>query len=288
MIELNKVYNMDNLELLKQIDDESIDLIYSDILYGTGRKFKDYTDIKADKDIVYNFYLPRIIEIHRTLKNTGTIYLQMDCRISHWIRCLMDEVFGYKNFKNEIYWKKGVPRGARKYSKKFANISDVILMYTKTDENIWNPIYEPKNYNKLIKYDENGRPFTLKAIDDYSEESLENFEKQGLIYITKNKKRRIISYIDEDKGKLLSNIWTDINPCNYQTKEWASYDTQKPKALLERIIKASSNEGDVVADFFCGSGTTMVVAKELNRQYIGCDINPRAIEITNKRLEEIN
>lgn len=284
MIELNKCYCMDNLELMGQIDDDSIDLIYSDILYGTGRKFKDYQDLKPIKEIIYNFYLPKIKEIYRILKNTGTIYLQMDCRISHWVRCMMDDIFGYENFRNEIYWKKGVPRGARKHSKKFANISDTILMYTKTSNNTWNPSYEPKNYDKLVKKDDNGRLFTLKAIDDYSEESIKKFEEQGIIYITKNNKKRIISYIDEDKGKLISNIWTDITPCNYQTAEWANYDTQKPKQLLDRIIKASSDEGDVVLDIFCGSGTTGVVAKELNRRYIMCDISQKAIEISEKRL----
>lgn len=269
------------------MEDNYIDLIYCDILYGTGRKFKDYQDLKAKKEIIEEFYIPRIKEMYRLLKNTGAIFLQMDSRVSHWLRIILDDIFGYENFKGEIYWKKGVPRGARKHSPKFANITDTIIMYSKSKNNKWYPQYEPKKYDKLIKVDENGRLFTLKAIDDYSEESIKDFEEQGLIYITKNNKKRIISYIDEDKGKLISNIWIDIEPCNYQTKEWQGYDTQKPKKLLERIIKSSTDEDDVVADFFCGSGTSLVVAKELKRRFIGCDIGDKAVEITNKRLNEI-
>lgn len=286
-MELNKVYCIDNLELLKQMEDNSVDLIYCDILYNTGRKFRDYVDKLGTPQQAIEWYVPRLIEMHRILSDKGSVYLQCDYRLVHYLKVEMDKIFGLVNFKSHIIWKKGVPRGARKHSKKFANISDDILFYSKTKDNIWNPIYEEKNYNKLIKTDKDGRLFTLKAIDDYTEDSIKDFENKGMIYITKNNKKRIISYLDEDKGKLLSNIWVDINPCNYQTSEWQKYDTQKPKALLERIIKASSNEGDVIADFFCGSGTSLVVAKELGRQYIGCDINPKAIEITNNRLENI-
>ena len=108
MIELNNTYCMDNLELMKQIDDNSIDLIYCDILYGTGKKFKDYKDLKPQKDIIEEFYIPRIKEMYRILSDTGSIYLQMDYRISHWIRCIMDDLLGYENFRNEIIWKYGL------------------------------------------------------------------------------------------------------------------------------------------------------------------------------------
>ena len=104
MIELNKVYCMDNMELLKQLPNNYIDLIYCDILYGTGRNFGDYQDLKCDRKIIEEHYTPRLQEMHRVLKDTGSIYLQMDTRINHWIRCLMDDVFGYDNFRNEIIW----------------------------------------------------------------------------------------------------------------------------------------------------------------------------------------
>jgi len=228
---------MDNLELMKQMEDESIDLIYCDILYGTGRKFDDFQDLKPDRQIIEDFYIPRMKEMHRILKNTGSIYLQMDYRISHWIRVIMDNIFGYENFKNEIIWKYGLGgSGNREFAKKHDNI----LFYTKSKDYIFNLQYEHATSNAM-----------------------------------------------KGKMKKMTDIW-DVPALNNMAKERVGYDTQKPKALLERIIKASSNEGDIVADFFCGSGTTGVVAKELGRNYIMCDINPKAIEISEQRLKEVS
>lgn len=227
---------MDNLELLKQMEDESVDLIYCDILYGTGKKFKDYQDLKPQKDIIKEFYMPRIQEMHRILKDTGSIYLQMDWRISHWIRYIMDDIFQHKNFRNEIIWKYGLGgSGNREFAKKHDNI----LLYSKGNQYTFNLQYEPATSNAM-----------------------------------------------KGKMKKMTDVW-DIPTINNMAKERVGYDTQKPKPLLERIIKASSNKGDVVADFFCGSGTTGVVAQELGRSYIMCDISEKAVEISEKRLSEI-
>ena len=228
---------MDNLELMKQIPDNYIDLIYCDVLYGTGRKFDDFQDLKPDRQIIEDFYIPRIKEMHRILKNTGSIYLQMDYRISHWIRIIMDDIFGYDNFRNEIIWKYGLGGSS---NREFAKKHDNILFYVKSKDYVFNLQYEPATSNMM-----------------------------------------------KGKMKKMTDIW-DVPALNNMAKERIGYNTQKPKALLERIIKASSNEGDIVADFFCGSGTTGVVAKELGRKYILCDINPRAIEITEQRLSEIH
>lgn len=226
---------MDNLELMKQIDDNSIDLIYCDILYGTGKNFKDYQDLKPQRDIIEEFYIPRIKEMYRVLKDNGSIYLQMDWRISHWIRCILDDVFGHKNFINEIIWKYGLGgSGNREFAKKHDNI----LFYTKSKNYTFNLQYEPATSNMM-----------------------------------------------KGKMKKMTDVW-DVPALNNMAKERVGYDTQKPKELIERIIKASSNEGDIVADFFCGSGTTGVVAKELNRSYILCDINPKAVEISENRINE--
>ena len=238
MIELNKVYCMDNLELLKQLPDNYIDLIYCDILYGTGRNFGDYQDLKCDRKIIEKHYIPRLLEMKRVLKDTGSIYLQMDWRISHWIRCLMDEIFGYEQFRNEIIWCYGA--GDVNAKNRFCRTSDHILFYAKTEKNKFN-----------IQKDEKG----AKVKDWW----------------------RIFSFGE----KVFNKKWFAEN------EEEFIYATQKPKALIERIIKASSNEGDIVADFFCGSGTTGVVAKELGRNYIMCDINPKAVEISETRLAGI-
>ena len=256
MLETNKLYCMDNLELLKTLPSESIDLIYCDILYNTGKKFKDYDDNLGTPQEAMEWYKPRLIEMKRTLKDTGSIYLQCDYRLVHYLKVEMDNIFGLNNFKNEIVWYYKSPSGTVKT--KLANKHDNILWYS------------------------NGNTYVFN-VDNIREEYSENTKRQAL---NKN-----ISFGREtklnEKGKTPTDVW-EIPTLNSQAKERVGYDTQKPKALLERIIKASSNEGDIVADFFMGSGTTCVVAKELGRKYIGCDINSRAIEITQQRLNDLD
>jgi site-specific DNA-methyltransferase (adenine-specific) len=235
----------DNLEFLKNLPDNHIDLIYSDILYGTGRKFSDYQDLKSIKKDIEEHYIPRIKEMYRVLRKTGTIYLQMDTKISHWIRCIMDDIFGYEMMRNEIIWYYNTaPRKKLDFGKRH----DVILRYTKTDIYKFNPIREP-----------------------YSETAPRGYEKE--------------KYYHPD-GKVIGDVWQMNILGQNDKKERVGYDTQKPKKLIERIILASSDEGDLVADFYLGSGTTAVVSKELSRKFIGCDINPNAIEITNQRLSD--
>lgn len=252
MIELNKVYCMDNIELLKQLPDNYIDLIYCDILYGTGRNFGDYRDLKPIRSEIESHYLPRLIEMKRVLKQNGSIYLQMDTRINHWMRILMDDVFGYDNFRNEIVWCYTVIQKEGKY---FPKKHDIILMYSKSEKYNFNTQYIP--YKKSNK--NNG----VKS---------ENWEEKYKEF--------------DNRGKAVEDYWIDLPMLNSMSKERNGYNTQKPKALLERIIKASSNENDIVADFYMGSGTSMVVAKELNRQFIGCDISQKAVDITNQRLAQ--
>ena len=239
----------DNLELMKTIESNTIDLIYCDILYGTGRNFADYQDLKPIRSEIENHYIPRIKEMHRILKPTGSIYLQMDTRINHWMRCIMDDVFGYDNLLAEIIWYYDNGGGRRKT---FVNKKhDVIIAYSKTNTFTYNEILEP-----------------------YKETS--GYAKGGIV---NNGKK----YMPNKKGKNADDVWC-MPILNPMSNERLGYDTQKPKALIERIIKASSNEGDLVADFYMGSGTTAEVCKDLNRKFIGCDLNPKAIEITKARL----
>ena len=247
----------DNLKLMSTIKDNTIDLIYCDILYGTGRKFKDYQDLKPKREIIEEHYIPRIKEMKRILKDTGSIYLQMDTKINHWIRCIMDDIFGYDNFRNEIIWQYNRWTAT---SKDFQKLHDCILRYTKT-----------KNFTFNVEY------------KDYTEGSKKR--KQNKLHRFKNGEKYLVT---ETKGVAQNDVWVDVPflppSCNERKK--IGYNTQKPKALLERIIKASSNEGDLVADFYMGSGTTAEVCQDLNRNFIGCDINPRAIEVTEERLKE--
>ena len=256
----------DNLELMKNIESNTIDLIYCDILYGTGRKFADYQDLKPIRSEIEQHYIPRIKEMHRILKPTGSIYLQMDTRINHWMRCIMDDVFGYDRFLNEIIWDKGF-RGTEQKTK-YQNSHDHILFYCK-DSFIWNDVfceYADKNMKRYNKKDDNGNIYA----------EIKRKRSNGEIYYGK--------CYPKIKGKKADDVIRDIKTFASTSNERNGYDTQKPKALIERIIKASSNEGDLVADFYLGSGTTAEVCKDLNRNFIGCDINPRAVEITLQRL----
>lgn len=237
----------DNLELMAEIKDNTIDLIYCDILYGTGRKFKDYQDLKPIRSEIERHYIPRIKEMHRILKPTGSIYLQMDTKINHWIRCILDDIFGYSNYLNEIAWVYDLADNSKtNYPKKH----DCILFYKKGKEHTFNCDSIRIEYDSATKKRYNG---TKVGRGDKTE---------------LNK-----------LGKVPNNVWRDIDI----QRNGHIYDTQKPKALIERIIKASSNEGDLIADFYSGSFTTAEVCKDLKRNFIGCDINPNCFEKAKER-----
>ena len=292
LIELNKVYKMDNLELLNQLPNNYIDLIYSDILFNTGKKFKDYNDNLGTPQQAIEWYRPRIEEMYRVLKDTGSIYLHMDYRLVHYIKVLMDEIFGFDNFRNEIYWRKR--NGNLKAPSNKLNIfTDNILHYTKSNKYTYNIQYKsyPNEYLKRFKYDDNdgNGKYRWSPLACYSDEKIKELESQNRLRRGKNAKQPEFKYYLKDlKGIPLDNIWDDINMINAQSNERINYDTQKPKELIHRIINISSNKDDIVLDLFCGSGTSMVVAKELGRKYIGCDISERAIEISEKRLNEVD
>lgn len=259
----------DNLELIAELQSNSVDLIYCDILYGNGKDFKEYQGLKPKREIIEEHYLPRIKEMHRILKHTGSIYLQMDTKINHWLRCILDAVFGEDNFCNEIVW---CYSHGGKSKKKFGRKHDVILWYTKS-----------KNY----KFFADAIRVPMKSgVSSFGGrlETDENGRKYRLVYGTKNKDgetKYYKYYLDE--GKVPEDYWTDINSLQSGVRERLGYPTQKPEALLERIIKASTDEGDVVADFYAGTFTTAKVCKDLNRSFIGCDINSKCFEKAQKR-----
>lgn len=244
---INNIFCCDNLKLLQQIPNNSIDLIYCDILYGTGKNFDDYIDLKPNKGEIFEHYVPRLLEMNRVLTENGTIYLQMDLRIVHWIRIIMDDIFGYEFFKNQIVVKFNIGgRGKREFAKKH----DYIVVYTKSDNFIFNDLDIRVPYKSVIS------------------------KKQDRPNITAEKLAI---------GTIPTNVWDDI-PSGLKVKKHTDYFSEKHEKILERIILASSNKGQIVADFYCGSGTTLAVSKRLNRNFIGCDINPRAVEISNNRI----
>jgi len=242
----------DNLELMAEMQDNTVDLIYCDILYGTGRKFKDYQDLKPIRSVIEEHYIPRIKEMHRILKDTGSIYLQMDYRISHWIRCILDDFFGYDNILNEIIWCYTMPNN---YKKSFNKKHDTIFSYTKSKD--W--VFNWKDIT--VEYSDSS-----KNRAKYAHSKTSQMGSNG-------------SMLSEE-GKLPEDYW--LMPV-VAGNERNGYNTQKPKRLIERIIKASSNKGDLVADFYAGSFTTAEVCKDLKRNFIGCDINPNGFEKAKER-----
>ncbi|BAG00655.1 DNA methyltransferase [Microcystis aeruginosa NIES-843] len=260
----------------------------------------------------------RIVEIHRVLKSTGSFYLHCDPTASHYLKIVLDTVFCPQggDFKNEISWKRTTAHNdAKQGQKQYGNIRDVILFYTKSNRWNWNCQYSSyseeyieKNY-RLVE-EKTGRRYCLdnltaaKSGGDvsyefygtypykgrywaYSKENMEKFMAEGRLYFPKNGgPPRYIRYLDEMPGVTLQNNWDDIFPLTSSAKERLGYPTQKPEALLERIIKASSNKGDVILDAYCGCGTTIAVAERLERNWIGIDITYQSISLMLKRLED--
>jgi len=201
----------------------------------------------------------------------------------------LDDIFGKENFWNEIIWKRGTVKGAKAVGNQYARNHDMILFYSKSLDYSYHTQYIPysEDYIKqrYTKDDHDGRgPYTDQAIGTRSEESLKEMEKDNRIFITSTGKRRVKYYLSEAKGIALDDSWSDISEVNSMAKENVGYATQKPEALLERIIKASSNEGDLVCDFFGGSGTTAAVAERLGRRWITCDIGKPASLVMRKRF----
>jgi adenine-specific DNA-methyltransferase len=268
---------------------------------------KQYTDIWTNDEYL-QFLYERLIIIRELLSENGTIYIHCDWRKDSHIRLIMDEILPPTTFAAEIIWKRATSHSQRQG---FAIVHDTILQYTKTANPVWNPIYIPHSQDYIEKYynqvDENGRRYTLDNLTAegqgvprrfgdreiapppgthwrYSQEKIDEYWEAGLIVMTANNKPRFKRYLDTLQGKLVPAIWDDIYPVNSQAAEDTKYPTQKPEALLERIIKASSNPGDIVFDCFMGSGTTQAVAMKLGRRFLGADINLGAVQITTKRL----
>ena len=248
----------------------------------------------------------RMVELRRILKATGSIYLQCDPTASHYLKMMMDAVFGIEQFQNHVIWKR---TSAHSDAKRYGRISDFLLFYAKGKKWTWNTQYEPysEEYAKRFRRkDSDGRAWTddnltakglsgggyeyeykgITSLWRVPPETMQRLDAEGRLHFTSRGGIPRKRYLDEMKGTLMSSSWTDIPPINSQTKERLGYDTQKPFALLERIVSASSNEGDVVLDPFCGCGTAIAAAHNLGRRWIGIDITHLAITVMRKRLED--
>ena len=252
----------------------------------------------------------RLMEMHRVLKPTGSLYLHCDPTASHYLKLLMDAFFGASNFMAEITWKR---TSAHSDSRTFGNVADIVLFYgDQININDVRVPYDPAYIARYYRYDDgDGRgPYTLDNMTSpnprpnmtyewrghpppvkgwrYSLETMAKLHDEGRIWYpdNPNQRPRLKRYLNEMPGNVVDNIWTDIPPINSQAKERIGYPTQKPLALLERIIKASSNEGNIVLDPFCGCATACIAADKLGRKWVGIDISPKAVELVNMRLQQ--
>jgi site-specific DNA-methyltransferase (adenine-specific) len=255
----------------------------------------------------------RLVELHRVLKSTGSLYLHCDPTASHYLKIILDAVFGPQNFRNEIIWQRTSAHSDAR--RKFADVSDAIFFYSKTDRFFFNVQHIPHTEEYLARdyrfTDEQGRRYRRDNLASpnprpnltyeykgykppaygwrVSREKMEQLDREGRLIFPRTLEGRILlkRYLDEMPGVVVGNIWADIGPINVRAAERLGYPTQKPLALLERIISASSNPGDMVLDPFCGCGTSIAAAQKLGRRWVGIDITHLSIALQKYRLEQM-
>ena len=341
------VWTGDNLDILRGMNSDTVDLIYLDPPFNSNRNyeapvgsaaagaaFKDawtlsdldvaWMGLIADEHPPIAFMLDtagkahgkgmqsyltmmaaRLLEMQRVLKPTGSIYLHCDPTASHYLKMLMDAIFGALNYRDEIVWNRAAENLSRK---KWRRASEIILYYSKSSVWTWNPQYDPLNPEQVARdyryEDDKGRYTTTSCTNNadrpnmiyefngnvrqwrYSEETMLRYEREGMLVYNAQGIPRRKRYLSEVSGRLMTNVWSDIKVLSSNQRERTGYPTQKPLALLERVIAASSNEGDVILDPFCGCATACIAAEKLDRQWVGVDLSPKAAELVNVRLRE--
>jgi DNA modification methylase len=293
-LEPNRLFWGDNLHIMRQLPSESIDLIYIDPPFFSGRQynviFGDQNELRSFSDIWeggmpgYLVWLnARLYEMKRLLKKTGSLYVHCDYHASHYIKTELDKVFGYQNFVNEIVW--CYELGGRVSKKAYGRRHDVILFYTKSADHIfnWDQVlndWDEKGKAKFKHTDEEGRRYRL--IGRFLKDSPIKGHRDVSPEWEKTHPELVQRYYMKE-GKAQVDFW-NISPINQVSPERIGYPTQKPTELIERIVRASSPENGVVADFFCGGGTTPAVAQLLGRCWIACDQSRVAVAITEDRL----
>jgi len=327
---VNKLILGDNLEILKTLESESVDLIYIDPPFFSNRNYEviwgDIGEVRSFQDRwaggishYIDWLKQRVGEMHRILKRTGSIFLHCDWHANAYIRVhILDRLFGEDNIRGEIIWQRHNSHNDAK--KKLAVLHDTIWYYSKSNKCTYNPIYggiSGKYVDEWYKYDDGdgkgkyqlgdmaspnprpnmmyewkGFPFPPKGWR-YEKETMQKLHDEGKIFYPKHgngdlnysKRPRLKRYLSEQAGQLLGDTWTDIKNVQSQSSERIGYPTQKPEALLQRIIEMASNNEDIVLDPFVGGGTTIAVADKLNRKWIGIDQSAMAIKVTELRLQ---
>jgi DNA modification methylase len=336
-VEPQTIYCGDNLRELRNFADQSFDLIYIDppfnsnrnyeVFWGEARETRAFEDRHASTEAYIEFMRPRCVELARVLKKTGSFYYHCDWHAGHYVKVMLDQIFGENNFLNEIIWKR---TSSHSGSRRFGPIHDTIFFYGASSEYTWNHQYLEMSTNRRTRHDlvadgsgrlyrtsdltgsgtrngDSGKPWrdydpTRKGrhwgiprelaaslgIEGLSlHDKLDALDAEGLVYHPGGGSLpRYKVPVEGDSGMTLGSVWTDIPPINSQAEERVGYPTQKPLQLLERIIRASSNQGDLVLDAFCGCGTALVAAERSGRQWVGIDMSPTACRVMADRLEQ--
>lgn len=354
VIDTRAVFCGDNLDQLSRLPDACIDLIYIDppfnsnrnyeVFWGEKREKRAFEDRHESTRAYIDYMRPRVAELRRVLKETGSLYYHCDWHASHYVKVMLDQILGENNFLNEIVWKRADTHNDAK--RQFPVVSDSIFLYCKGGDYTFHPVrvdYPEETlrswYLWLELADGTTRRMTKEEIESqvipagarrfntadmsaplgggmaainprtgkpngwyvykgyqppergwrYSPETMAEHDASGRLLFPKAADGRIMfkRYLDEQQGPVLGNVWSDISQLRANAAEALGYPTQKPLALLERIIKASSNPNDIVLDAFCGCGTALVAAQNLGRQWIGIDISPTACRVMAKRLRDV-
>lgn len=328
LIDTRVIYCGDNLEQLKKLPPHCVDLIYIDppfnsnrnyeVFWGETKEKRAFDDRHESTKAYIDYMRPRCVELARVLKKTGSFYYHCDWHASHYVKVMLDQIFGENNFQNEIVWKRTFAHG--NVGKNYGNISDSIFFYTGGDDHCWNQQYEQltpeeieEKYPQIDEKERRWQSVTLrnpsvrpnlhyafkasngKTYQPHPNgwscnlERMEKYDREGRLHFPSKDDGalRLRMFADESLGERTQNVWLDIPPLGAQAAERLGYPTQKPLALLDRIIKTSSNENDIVLDAFCGCGTALVAAQKLKRQWIGIDVSPTACRVMAKRLRDV-
>ena len=320
----NTIYCGDCKEVMAKFPNECVDLIYADPPFFSNKSYEvlweDGYEKRAFEDRwkggIENYVLwmkEKLEHCYRVIKKTGSMYLHCDWHAVHHLRVLMEQIFGESNFRSEIIWQR---TSSHNDPKNFGNITDHILYFAKSAIFTWNRQYVPFSKEYVEKWyrnvDDKGRRYMSSDLASphprpnltyeykgfrppangwkVSLEVMKKIDAEGRLIFPKQKNgiiRRKV-YLEGSKGQVLQNLWSDITPIHSQSKERLGYPTQKPEALLDRIINASSNPMDIVLDPFCGCGTAIVVAHKLGRQWIGIDVSPTACNLMENRMRRLH
>jgi site-specific DNA-methyltransferase (adenine-specific) len=321
LIDTRVIYCGDNLDQLRKLPGGCVDLIYIDppfnsnrnyeVFWGETKEKRSFEDRHASTAAYIDFMRPRCVELHRVLKPTGSFYYHCDWHASHYVKVMLDQIFGENEFQSEVIWKRTSAHSNA--TQNYAAVHDVVFYYSNGERPTWNRAYQPYDPEYIAEHfvhkDPDGRLFRRvdlvnparrpNLVYEYkgykphpngwkvTKEKMEQLDREGRLFFPKKgtagRIRRKL-YLDESLGTPVTDVWTDIKPIHASAAERLGYPTQKPIALLDRIIRASSNPNDIVLDAFCGCGTAIVSAQNLDRQWIGIDISPTACRVMAKRM----